>query len=1131
MKKYLLLTILSISALVTFSQVPISTITGLDANGEPVLAGNTYTVTGIVHGVDLNGSPTRLQFTIIDDTDGISTYSGSSSFGYTVQEGDSVVATGTLGHFNGLTQLTLDTVYTVGVGRSPLSPRQVSTLDESTESDIVELKYVSLVDPLQWTGSGSGFNVDVSDGTNTYTLRIDNDIDLYSMPAPTGVFNVAGIGGQFDNTVPRNSGYQLLPRYAADITSLPHYNISDVHGEDVNGNADSLGVICRLTGVVHGVNTRASATGTAFTIMDATGGIATYNGTSTFGYNVTEGDEVTIGGYISQFNGLTQMYLDTIFENSSGNSLNTPLVVTSLDESTESRLIRINGVSLVSPVQWTNSGSGFTVDLTDGSNNFQAYIDNDCSLYGQSAPVGSFDLIGIGGQYDNSAPRTEGYQIYPRYTADLIPAGGGNNGIPSYTIATVTTEDGSGVADSVGVECSLTGVVYGVNTRASGTGTSFTIRDATGGIVCFNSGSILGYNVTEGDQIRVYGDIGQFNGMTQIYLDSIDFVSSGNSLVSPTVVTALNESTESELVRINNLSLVTPSQWTGTGSGFTVNVTDGSNNFEVRIDNDCSLYGQSAPSGTFDLIGLGGQYDATSPYTDGYQLYPRYTADLIPAGGGNNGIPSYTIATVTTEDGSGVADSVGVECSLTGVVYGVNTRASGTGTSFTIRDATGGIVCFNSGSILGYNVTEGDQIRVYGDIGQFNGMTQIYLDSIDFVSSGNSLVSPTVVTALNESTESELVRINNLSLVTPSQWTGTGSGFTVDVTDGSNNFEVRIDNDCSLYGQSAPSGTFDLIGLGGQYDATSPYTDGYQLYPRYTADLIPTGGPNPNPAFFKKISEIQTPFGGGNDSPYLDSTVQTGGVVTAVRASHGFWIQESNGGAYSGVYVFDNGTNTPTEGDSIVLTGDVDEFFDLTEIVNVTSFTNVSSGNPYVITDVSSGAANNEMYEGVMVKVVDANCVVDSNQFGAWIINDGSGDLEVDDPMFGYDPVVDTSYYYDVTGVVSYSFGDYELLPRYASDIVLDTTGGGGSGPGFITEGNNVKSVYPNPAKSTITVELTEFNGNTSISILDVTGRTIDAVNTVNITNNVSVSDLKDGVYFIQIITDDSIDRVKFIKK
>jgi hypothetical protein len=49
-------------------------------------------------------------------------------------------------------------------------------------------------------------------------------------------------------------------------------------------------------------------------------------------------------------------------------------------------------------------------------------IDADVNLFSQPAPVGPFDVIGIGGQFDNSSPFTAGYQLLPRYIQDIVVA-------------------------------------------------------------------------------------------------------------------------------------------------------------------------------------------------------------------------------------------------------------------------------------------------------------------------------------------------------------------------------------------------------------------------------------------------------------------------------------------------------------------------------------------------------------------------------------------------------------------------------------------------------------------------------------------------------------------------------------
>jgi plastocyanin/DNA/RNA endonuclease YhcR with UshA esterase domain len=509
------------------------------------------------------------------------------------------------------------------------------------------------------------------------------------------------------------------------------------------------------------------------------------------------------------------------------------------------------------------------------------------------------------------------------YTITIIDNDGVN--YPVYPIGTVSTVNADGVADSLNVKCSLTGVVHGVNLRDNYL--QFTIIDNNNdGIGVFSDSSAFGYTVTEGNLVTVQGVIEQFNGLLQIVPDTVKLISPLNPLWFPNVVTSLDESTESQLVRFNNMSLVNPAQWTNTGAGFNVTITNGVDQVQMRIDADTDIFGTAVPTGTFDVIGIGGQFDTSIPLDGGYQFLPRYQPDImllqnpeldaiddvvniqidevvvievlandniptsisgvnigiLPAIGtvvvnndftitytpdsgvcgedafsyiacDNNGCdealvtitiecpstyPLYEIAVVTTNDAEGIADSLDVTCELRGVVYGVNLRSDGL--QFTIideDDANAGIGVFSASDTYGYTVTEGDRVACLGAVGQFNGLTQIYLDSMYLVSAGATLHDPAAVTQLNESTESKLVKIFNVTLVNPTQWTGTGAGFNVDVTDGTNTYVVRIDNNVSLYSAPAPSGTINITGIGGQFDLAAPYTEGFQLLPRYDADI------------------------------------------------------------------------------------------------------------------------------------------------------------------------------------------------------------------------------------------------------------------------------------------------------
>lgn len=219
--------------------------------------------------------------------------------------------------------------------------------------------------------------------------------------------------------------------------------------------------------------------------------------------------------------------------------------------------------------------------------------------------------------------------------------------------------------------------------------------------------------------------------------------------------------------------------------------------------------------------------------------------------------PVYDIGLVNTENATGVADSIGTSCELQGIVYGVNLRP--TGLQFTIIDASGdGIGVFSNSENFGYTVTEGDEIAIRGVVEQFNGLTQIGLDSAWLIDQNNSLLSPTIITALSEATESNLVKMENAYLVDPTQWTGTGSGFNVDVTNGTDTIIVRIDNDVDLYSMPAPSGIFHVTGIGGQFDSSEPFDGGYQLLPRYMEDIDIVSSVN-DPALGAQIRVFPNP--------------------------------------------------------------------------------------------------------------------------------------------------------------------------------------------------------------------------------------------------------------------------------
>lgn len=107
--------------------------------------------------------------------------------------------------------------------------------------------------------------------------------------------------------------------------------------------------------------------------------------------------------------------------------------------------------------------------------------------------------------------------------------------------------------------------------------------------------------------------------------DSVVLLSQGNALFDPEFVTELDEDTESKLIRINNLSVVSSMDAAGTN----YIVTNGSDEFLMRIDGDVDIFGTTLPA-TFDAIGIGGQRtEVDGPFDTDYQFLPRYMADIL----------------------------------------------------------------------------------------------------------------------------------------------------------------------------------------------------------------------------------------------------------------------------------------------------------------------------------------------------------------------------------------------------------------------------------------------------------------------------------------------------------------------
>ncbi len=207
----------------------IGEVRGINQDGVADSTGVSCSLAGIVHGI--NQRNIGVQMTLIDaDGDGIGLFANADLPGLTLAEGDSIKVWGTIGQFRGLLQMNIIGVERYAENRNLIPSRQVNTLNEESESRLVLMRNMRLVNPAQWTGNPDGFNVDIQNNQgDVFSMRIARNVSIPS--PPPSFFDVTGIAGQFSGaTAPWLDGYQILPRYESDLNLL--VSTRETHGRD-----------------------------------------------------------------------------------------------------------------------------------------------------------------------------------------------------------------------------------------------------------------------------------------------------------------------------------------------------------------------------------------------------------------------------------------------------------------------------------------------------------------------------------------------------------------------------------------------------------------------------------------------------------------------------------------------------------------------------------------------------------------------------------------------------------------------------------------------------------------------------------------------------------------------------------
>lgn len=223
----------------------------------------------------------------------------------------------------------------------------------------------------------------------------------------------------------------------------------------------------------------------------------------------------------------------------------------------------------------------------------------------------------------------------------------------------------------------------------------------------------------------------------------------------------------------------------------------------------------------------------------------------------------------------------------------------------------------------------------------------------------------------------------------------------------------------------------------------------------------------------KTIYDVQYVVAPADSSPLAGKPVNIAGIVTAATGEYSdfyFFIENHYAPgtpAYKGVKVFDRtGTVVVARGDSVTVSGDVDEYYGETEIQMFFSgaITIHSSGNdvPAAYSVTTSSIATGEQWEGVLVSARNAEVTNPAAGFGEWLITNGAaadtcrvGDIA----PYAYVPSLGDDVH--VTGTVMYAYDLYTLQPRNDEDIC--EPGDAGAEDDIVLPKEISLAVRPNP--------------------------------------------------------------------
>ncbi|MFD1552871.1 hypothetical protein DNU06_08095 [Putridiphycobacter roseus] len=193
---------------------------------------------------------------------------------------------------------------------------------------------------------------------------------------------------------------------------------------------------------------------------------------------------------------------------------------------------------------------------------------------------------------------------------------------PQVSIADLRGVDANGIADSLNKSFLIQGVTHGVNFNYTN-GIDFYIMEGNYGMNIYNATLNNQYNFQEGDELKIWGKINQFKGMTRMEnIDSIAVVSTSNSLETPLVINKVSEPQEATYATVDSLILSPQiNTWPSNLSVQAINIAT-QDTLSIFVSSNSDLANQTAPLSTFKMVGIGAQKSENiiAPYSGGYRM-------------------------------------------------------------------------------------------------------------------------------------------------------------------------------------------------------------------------------------------------------------------------------------------------------------------------------------------------------------------------------------------------------------------------------------------------------------------------------------------------------------------------------